>query len=203
VPISLSEPFGQLHHVLKHYKNEQQPGYLREGFINQVGALTARFLHAHRSCIEGLAGVPWDTITIVPSSSGRSGEHPLETALKRSRWLREQFAPLLKAGPVSVTHNQASDRGFAAQAECRDRSVLLVDDTYTSGARSQSAAAALALAGARLIAIVPVARIVQPDSGEARAELWRKARAKQFDFKYCCVGCHPLPPLREDAEGGF
>ena len=41
-------------------------------------------------------------------------------------------------------------------------SVLLVDDTWVSGASAQSAAAALKLAGARHVAVVVVGRHVNP-----------------------------------------
>ena len=44
----------------------------------------------------------------------------------------------------------------------RGARVLLLDDTYVSGARSQSAAAALRLAGAVPV-IVPLGRVLRPD----------------------------------------
>jgi hypothetical protein len=40
--------------------------------------------------------------------------------------------------------------------------VVLLDDTYVSGARAQSAAAALRLAGAAAVIIVPVGRVLRP-----------------------------------------
>lgn len=201
IPISLSEPFGQLHHVLKHYKNPQFDAVVRNGFITQITAMLARFLHAHRSCIETRAGGTWDSIAIVPSTGGRIGQHPLETAIRRSPWLQRQFKALLLPGAVPINHNTASDRGFIAQIGVADLRVLLVDDTYTSGSRSQSAASALNLAGAKVIAIVPVARIINPDWSPAAAELWNRCRAYEYDFSYCCVGSHPAPPRRNPAGG--
>lgn len=195
VPVSLSEPFGQLHHVMKHYKNEALDAATRNGFVNQIAALIARFLHIHRSCIT-TAGGPWDTVTSVPSTSGRAGEHPLETAIKRAPGIGSEFEPLLVPGPVPLAHTQADDKGFTAVPEATGRSVLLVDDTFTSGARSQSAASALHLAGATVVAIVPVARIVNPEWSGSVADLWNRSRARSYDFSYCCVGAHPLPPAK-------
>lgn len=203
VPISLSEPFGQLHHVLKHYKNADVDAVVRNGFITQITAMLARFLHAHRSCIERRAGQTWNSIAIVPSTGGRVGEHPLETAIRRSPWLRRQFKPLLLPGPVPINHNSASDRGFIAQAGTADLRVLLVDDTYTSGSRSQSAASTLSLAGATVIAIVPVARIINPDWTAATAQLWDRCRSHHYDFSYCCVGSHPAPPRKRTSGGAL
>jgi predicted phosphoribosyltransferase len=41
--------------------------------------------------------------------------------------------------------------------------VLLLDDTYVSGSRGQSAAAALRLSGARSVLVVPVGRVLRPE----------------------------------------
>lgn len=200
VPISLSEPFGQLHHVLKHYKNPDMDPVTRGAFILQVTGILARFLSAHRSCIERSAKREWNLITIVPSTSGRSGEHPLETAIRRSPWLRSQFENVLFPGSVAVTHNQASNNGFAALAKVKDRSVLLIDDTFTSGSRCQSAASALSLAGANVVAIVPLARIIRIDWSEECEALWNRSRKRQYDFKYCCVGDHSPPPKKKSSR---
>jgi hypothetical protein len=55
--------------------------------------------------------------------------------------------------------------------------VLLLDDTYVSGARSQSAAAALQRAGARTV-IGPLGRVLRPDRIALHAEfLGRRAQA--------------------------
>ena len=54
---------------------------------------------------------------------------------------------------------------------------LLLDDTYVSGARSQSAAAALELAGARSTLIVPIGRVLRPDRVALHAEFLRRHAA--------------------------
>src|SRR6266571_2918641 len=77
VPISLTELLGQLHHVLRSYKREDYPARVRDPFRLQVSALLARFLWQHGDCIRSAAGEEWDTMTIVPSSQGRTGPHPL------------------------------------------------------------------------------------------------------------------------------
>ena len=59
--------------------------------------------------------------------------------------------------------------------------MLLVDNTFTSGARGQSAASALQLAGAH----VAVGRYVRPDYSPATQAFWDDARATRFDFETC------------------
>jgi hypothetical protein len=66
-------------------------------------------------------------------------------------------------------------------------SVLLVDDTFTSGARGQSAASALQLAGAHVVAMVPVGRYIRPDFSPMTQTFWDDARRTRFDFESCCL----------------
>ena len=65
-------------------------------------------------------------------------------------------------------------RGERAVAGAR---VLLLDDTYVSGARAQSAAAALARAGARCTLIAPLGRVLRPGRIALHAEFLRRHAA--------------------------
>jgi hypothetical protein len=49
--------------------------------------------------------------------------------------------------------------------------ILLIDDTFTSGARLQSAASALALAGATVVAAFTLGRFIRPDYNVESQEL--------------------------------
>jgi hypothetical protein len=55
--------------------------------------------------------------------------------------------------------------------------VLLLDDTYVSGARSQSAVGALRLAGAARVLIVPLGRVIRPDKVAEHAAFLQRSRA--------------------------
>jgi orotate phosphoribosyltransferase len=66
--------------------------------------------------------------------------------------------------------------------------VLLIDDTMTTGAHVQSAASALMLAGATVVAAVPIGRYLNPVRGkEPVRELLAKAKAEVYDFEECCL----------------
>lgn len=187
VPISLTELLGQLHHVLRSYKRADYPEEVRSRLRLQVGALLARFLATHRSCVENSAGSSWDCTTIVPSSQGRLTAHPLEQVLALFPSLSREYRPLLRPGPETATHNHPSDRAYSVTTAVSGLKVLLLDDTFTSGARLQSAASALQLAGATVVAAVPIGRVVKPDFSPESAALLAKAREKSFDFDVCAV----------------
>ena len=101
----------------------------------------------------------------VPSSSrpraSWGGEHPLVglVAAALASEPRLRVAPLLVRGPGPLGHLRANPSGFRLVGPVSGRSVLVFDDTYTSGARSQSAAAALRAEGADVLAIVPIGRL--------------------------------------------
>lgn len=101
--------------------------------------------------------------------------------------LAEDFRQVLERGDGPLGHNQASDTGYRVAADVDGANVLLVDDTFTSGARIQSAASALTLAGATVIAAVPIGRVINPGFSTATAALWEAARAEPFDFDVCCL----------------
>jgi predicted amidophosphoribosyltransferase len=187
VPISLTELLGQLHHVLRSYKRDDYPAHVREAFQLQVSALLARFLWKHGECIREAAGEDWDCITVVPSSQARPGPHPLEQALRLFPFLEDQYRDLLGSGPEKADHNRASVSAYAAKGPVADLRVLLVDDTFTSGARAQSAASALKVAGARVVAMVPIGRVIKPDFSEEAADLLARAREEPFTFDACCL----------------
>ena len=187
VPISLYEIPSQLHHILRHYKSGSYPTQ-EVDFGVRVISLLAHFLKNHGECISSRAGGEWDVVTSVPSSRPRSGEHPLVTNVHRVRWLDDQFETLLKLGRVQVGHLTASDDGFQAAQDVRGERVLLVDDTFTTGATAQSAASALANAGATVVGIVAIGRVIKPGFSETVKEYWdRQWGPRAFTFDRCCL----------------
>jgi phosphoribosylpyrophosphate synthetase len=127
-------------------------------------------------------------LTIVPSSGGRAGTHPLEVAVLMARAQRPLYRRLLERTDVEVDHREPNERAYRVVEDGQGQRVLLIDDTFTTGARVQSAASALALAGAEVVAAVVLGRVVRPTySDEARA-LWDQQRAIPFDFDRCSLG---------------
>lgn len=84
-------------------------------------------------------------------------------------------------------HNVASDAAFVALPEARGSRLLVVDDTFTTGARAQSAASVLQLAGARITAVVPIGRVIDPARDQHATAYWSSRSQEPFDFGRCCL----------------
>jgi predicted amidophosphoribosyltransferase len=149
-------------------------------------AHAAQFLAAHRVCVEAaLNGAP-DVVVPVPSTHRPDGP-PLAHAEGISRLVMASFGPatglvnLLTRGSAPMGHMRPHPDGFSVPPHCRRRvgaaRVLLLDDTYVSGARSQSAAAALRSSGARSVVVLPLARLVRPDRVPNHAAFLARAQA--------------------------
>ncbi len=65
--------------------------------------------------------------------------------------------------------------------------VLLLDDTYVSGARAQSAAAALRLSGARAALIVPLGRVLRPEKSALHAAFVQERPAGDGHRSRCAL----------------
>jgi hypothetical protein len=176
-----------LNRCLRAYKDDAEPE-ARWGGTVVVAALLARFLHDHAACLAGDPR-PWDFLTTVPSSEGRPGPHPLERAVSLVPWLARRHRRVLAPGNLALAHRVAADGGFDVVAPVRGRRIVVVDDVLATGARAQSAASALALAGATVVAVVPLARMVAgPGAPSFEAAAWAAwSRRKSFRWDTCCA----------------
>jgi len=117
------------------------------------------FLHDHGSWVWRQAGMaPPSHACVVPSGRGRAGPHPLQALA----------VPYLALPWVSLRPQPGGDpwarsldpARFRAGPQVAGAAVLLLDDTWASGASAQSAAASLKHAGARSVAVVVIGRHV-------------------------------------------
>ncbi|MGH3203292.1 MAG: hypothetical protein ACRDP5_14735 [Streptosporangiaceae bacterium] len=152
-----------------------------------VLALLLAFLADHGPCVWQRAGMPPpDLLAVVPTGAGRPGPHPLLRMV--SPYLRLP-ACRLALRPGRQGRDLDLDR-FEILTRPAGASVLLLDDTWVSGASAQSAAAALKLAGARHVAVVVLGRHVNPGA-PASAALLAGLTAARYDPSACAV--HPPP----------
>ena len=159
------------------------PAWARESVL----ALLLAFLTDHGPCVWQRAGMPPPgRLAVVPTGAGRPGPHPLLRLV--SPYLRLPGCSLALR-PGRQGRDLDLDR-FQVLARPAGASVLLLDDTWVSGASAQSAAAALKLAGARHVAVVVLGRHVNPDDA-ASAPLLAGLAAARYDPSACAV--HPPP----------
>ena len=165
------------------FSSAPTPAWARESVL----ALLLAFLTDHGPCVWQRAGMPPPgRLAVVPTGAGRPGPHPLLRLV--SPYLRLPGCSLALR-PGRQGRDLDLDR-FQVLARPAGASVLLLDDTWVSGASAQSAAAALKLAGARHVAVVVLGRHVNPDDA-ASAPLLAGLVAARYDPSACAV--HPPP----------
>ena len=188
-PISYSVAHEQLHHALASYK--RLTGEVAKRLTLQLAAVLWRYLDGHEQCVARAAGVTrFPLVTTVPSGDrGRDEHHPL-------RWIvagiveptRDRHERLLERSFADVDPRAFSPDKFAAARRLDGEPVLLVDDTWTTGANARSAAAALRAAGAGPVAALVIGRHVNREWRQNDQHL--RALERSFERTHCAL-CAP------------
>ncbi len=168
-PVAVVARPSPLYRALRQYKSGEPEVAARQSA--RLVSLLDRFFARHVECI---APGGLDLCVVVPSPYGaRPPPHPLAALVAASRSL----PPLVDAlfpGTSPVAHRRPSADGYRATNMVSGRRVLLVDDVYTSGAHLQSAAVALAAAGAEVVRAVVLGRFVRDDAPRLRCPRCRR-----------------------------
>jgi predicted amidophosphoribosyltransferase len=179
----------QLAHELWHYKYDVDP-IVRRRLEIRLAALLWRFLAQHEACVARVLGVPlFDLVTTVPGSRRREDEHPLaRIARTLVQQTRGRYQELLAPGAdASAPERTVLPRRYKATLGLTDGpAVLLIDDTWTTGSRAQSAAIALRQAGAAKVAVVVIGRHFDRGFGPSET-YYQQARARKFSWTECCL----------------
>ena len=177
-------------HLMRTYKRSRMA---TEQMRAQIVVLIAYAVQKHRRCMEGpiVGRQPMDGWTTVPSTRGRPGEHPIAVATREGRFAPGPHVNLVP-GPNhgAPAHQLAVGRWVVDTPDVvRGRHVLVVDDTWTSGANAQSAAAAIRAAGATHVTILTVARWLNVDeyTKDFITTRLRGPRAVDFSPRICPV----------------
>ena len=192
-PISYSVAREQLHHALASYKRLDGEVARTLGAI--LAAILWRFLADHEQCIAHAAGTDrfnvgagrFDLVATVPSGDRmRDEQHPLRHIVGELVGpTRERHTRLLRRSDADVPARAFSTAKFEATADLEHQSILLIDDTWTTGASAQSAAAALKAAGAGPIAAVVIGRHLNREWHENDRRL--RGIAEPFDWSRCAL----------------
>jgi predicted amidophosphoribosyltransferase len=147
--------------------------YKCAGGARHADALTAMlkcFLDMHSGAAAAYFGGAWDTVAPVPSTQARGGDAVAHLGLGAGLQVRRLLRSTGKVGQ----HRRYDLRLFDAGEELQGRRVLILEDAYVSGARSQTAAATLRAAGAVVVGILALGRRVNPDFNDCSRRFWAR-----------------------------
>jgi len=184
LPVSYSIHFGQLHTILGAYKraSPQAAGPLQM----QLAAVLWRFLALHETCLARAAGAErFDLVTTVPSGvASRDDAHPLRRIVSTIvEPTRDRFERLLMRSGTPVPERSVDPLKYSPTMDLSGESVLVIDDTWTTGANAQSASGALKTTGAGAVAVLVIGRHIHESYQDNAARL--RALPKPFDWSTC------------------
>lgn len=199
-PISYSVAGEQLHHALAGYK--RLTGEVGRRFALGLAAVLWRHLGTHERCLAQAAGTDsFTVVTTVPSSArNRERDRPLpELVGSLVGPARERYELVLRRSESPAAAHQFSVEKFEPLRDLSGESVLLIDDTWTTGANAQSAAAALKAAGAEAVAALVIGRHVNREWGQNDQHL--RGLPQPFDWGACALCARTeTAPTRHAAE---
>jgi predicted phosphoribosyltransferase len=121
----------------------------------------------------------------VPSSDPQRDEaHPLRTIVGEIvEPTRTRYRRLLRRSGTPVPNRTVDPGKYNGTEDLAGQSVLLIDDTWTTGANVQSAAAALKTAGADSVGVLVIGRHIHADYQDNSQRL--AALPQRFDWDAC------------------
>ncbi len=194
VPMGLYRPGDQWNVVLRRYKDAPVAA-ARRYFSNLLVARTEHFLSVHGPCL-ALETEGFDAWCVVPSSQiGRTvaAPHPLEAVLGRMPSMRSLGVVRLSVGEQAASHLKPSTVAFVPhdrEVGTRGR-VLVVDDSWVTGARALSAVAALNSVGTSVAGVFVLGRSVDTSASRHSRSWWAEhangERESVPDHERCCM----------------
>lgn len=157
VPASIAVNPGRWYRRLATYKAGNPP------YRAHLAALAWAYIDRHEDKLAHLAGGELTTVTPVPSKKGRSyDDQPLQQALSVVEPIKGRLANTLEFVPapdVNYRRNYYPDCFDSGPDSVTGERVLLVEDSWVTGATALSAAGALLDRGAEGVAILTLARV--------------------------------------------
>lgn len=167
VAVAEFEPGDRLHRRLRGYK-DAPVAERRRACATWLAAWLEAWLAAPPAPNRLGPSGGWDLVVTVPSSRRPAGD-PVADLVGAVPALAGRHRSLLLRGPASTAHLRAARQGFRLCADVDrrwwpGRKVVVVDDCVVTGARAQSAAAALRLGGAEVTGVLALGRLASTRS---------------------------------------
>ncbi|MHB1710427.1 MAG: phosphoribosyltransferase [Acidimicrobiales bacterium] len=178
----------EMHRLLRGYKDASIAD-VRSDYTTRLAGMVAQWMGEHRDHLLARTQGPWDVVVGVPSSKRPAGA-PVDALVEAVPELARCYLPLLVRGTEPTDHLVASSRGFVAEAHpsvirrwppaaaCGLRA-LVVDDSLITGARAQSAVAALRKVRVQVAGVLVVGRVVAPETASWQAAYWESMHERR------------------------
>ncbi|MCU1659894.1 MAG: hypothetical protein JWO57_4550 [Pseudonocardiales bacterium] len=139
--VSLAPTGGQMAKELYTYKRMTVPDSLRLPRLTGLAAVLWLWLAKHERCMALKVGATeFDVITTVPSTSGRSGAHPLEHLVSGVvSTSAARYRSVLGVQRTDLAQREFAADRYRVTEDVRRKTMLLIDDTWTTGAHAQAA----------------------------------------------------------------
>lgn len=183
-PITYAVDDSQAMSDLYNYKSVPRGHVARDAQLRLFTMLHAS-LSLHLPCLIQ-AGRGEMVVTTVPSSKGRQGDHPLREAMRLfSRFPQPEIDYVGPADlDAAARRVLAPDRFQVESYEVVGKHVLLLDDTWVTGAHMQSCASVLQSAGAAWVTAVPLGRMLKHQNAVTSSYLARR-KVRVFNPALC------------------
>lgn len=161
VPLTYGIEGEQSHFLVRHYKDDQDAA-VRQRLTVVMNRLLFLGIVLHEACIEKTVGQEIDRRFAIPSLSGRPGIHPFVELALNMRAI--ETSPLLVPAQGASGDRLVLDTQFTLgpETDLTGEHVLILDDTWTTGSRTQSAALTLRRYGAKHVSVLVVSRYLKP-----------------------------------------
>lgn len=160
VPLAYAKSNMRPQHQSQHHMRQYKATPPAAKCANDLGLMMGAAAWLHARCLGD-----WQVVTFVPSATNPGPTHPIVPIAQRVHQVRRQAAKVslgIGAGfEADPDHEPRGDRFFVAEqdrAVVDGRHVLVVEDTWVVGGKSQSAAVAIKQAGAARVTVLCVAR---------------------------------------------
>ncbi len=148
-----------------------------------IASVAWQFMNAHRDRFSAMLGGPAEGIVVVPSTKGTPlNLQPLRRALMMAAPLRDLLVAAVQHNGKQVRRQEYAPEAFdVVPALIAGRRLLVIDDTWVTGARLTSVAGALLAAGAGAVVPFAIARDVN-DAWCSHDHPYRREMERPYDI---------------------
>jgi hypothetical protein len=172
--------------VVRHYKDDVSVE-ARAQHSPVIRRLLYLAIMKHQRCIEKRVGARASMRVTVPSLNRRPGIHPFTAIARAMKAVDDERLALVPApGAVSDRIVSASQFEIVPKRSLSGQHILVLDDTWTTGSNTQSAALTLRRAGADQVSVMVVGRWLSRTYGN-NAEFIKTRLRRDYDPGICPV----------------